>query len=266
MKIGVCIRAKDEQKIINDWVKHYIDLGFDRIIIYDNMSNPSIEETLNCINNYNKDIIHIHIDKISHSNQPPLYQQCVDNNKDLDWLLICDADEFLWHKDKNIKAFLSQFSEDTCTILINWLVYGTSNLNIYDTSKSVFEQFIKREDYSNFWNRFVKSFIRPKLIDKIGNVHITMNLNYKIKNIYNENIIINDYPNQCDNIDSQMSNNTNILIVHYMTLDYESMLQKYYRNRNGCILFENDTKYSLEWYNNNHSGFKDNNIDLRMCN
>ena len=46
MKIGVCIRAKNEQKIIVDWTKHYLLLGFDRIIIYDNMSEPSIETTL----------------------------------------------------------------------------------------------------------------------------------------------------------------------------------------------------------------------------
>ena len=46
MKIGVCIRAKDEQKIICDWVRHYLNLGFDKIFIYDNMSKPSIENTL----------------------------------------------------------------------------------------------------------------------------------------------------------------------------------------------------------------------------
>ena len=37
MKIGVCIRAKNEQKIINDWVAYYLQLGFDKIIIYDNL-------------------------------------------------------------------------------------------------------------------------------------------------------------------------------------------------------------------------------------
>ena len=33
MKIGVCIRARDEQKIISTWVKYYIQLGFDKIVI-----------------------------------------------------------------------------------------------------------------------------------------------------------------------------------------------------------------------------------------
>jgi len=46
MKIGVCIRGQDEQKIIGDWANHYLKLGFDNIIIYDNMSHPPISETL----------------------------------------------------------------------------------------------------------------------------------------------------------------------------------------------------------------------------
>tara|TARA_B100000780_G_C20784792_1_gene311647 strand:- start:333 stop:479 length:147 start_codon:yes stop_codon:yes gene_type:complete len=46
MKVGVCIRCKNEEKIICDFVKYYINLDFDRIIIYDNLSNPSVEEIL----------------------------------------------------------------------------------------------------------------------------------------------------------------------------------------------------------------------------
>jgi hypothetical protein len=166
MKIGVCIRAKDEI-IINDWVNYYLKLGFDKIIIYDNMSNPSLKETINY-----SDKVEILIDTFAYSNQPVIYQECINNNKDLDWLLLCDADEFIYCKE-NIKNFLSQFSEDTCTILINWLVFGTSGLQVFDKSKTVFEQFKKRENYSHFWNIFVKSFIRPKLIENVGNVVAT---------------------------------------------------------------------------------------------
>ena len=46
MKIGVCIRAKDEDKIIVDWVRHYVKLGFDKIIIYDNLSQNPIKKIL----------------------------------------------------------------------------------------------------------------------------------------------------------------------------------------------------------------------------
>ena len=266
MKIGVCIRAKNEQKIICDWVKHYLNLGFDKIFIYDNMSEPSIESSLKDKNLLNEKVI-IKIDTCSYSNQPVIYQECIDQNKDLDWLLLCDTDEFLWIKEGTIKEFLSKFSEDTCTVLINWLVYGTSNLQTYDRNKTVFEQFILRELSSHFWNTFVKSFIRPKLIEKVGNVHITYNKNYKICNIYNNILIINDHnciADKCDHRDINLNINTPIVLVHYMTLDFESMLEKFKRNHDGMLLLDHDSKYSLEWYKSKHYGFKDNVKDFRM--
>lgn len=261
--IGVCIRAKDEQNIICDFVTHYLKLGFDKIIIYDNLSNPSIQETLQK-NNILNNRIKIVIDNTDHSNQPVVYLDCINNNKDLDWLLLCDTDEFIYIKEGNIKTFLNTFSEDTCTFLINWLVYGTSNNKTYDNSKSIYSQFTKREDYNHFWNRFVKSFVRPKLIENFGNVHITYNNNYKVKNIYNDIIIINDN-NKCDHKDNKLSDDTNIVLVHYMTLDFESMLKKRIKNARQDLGFTlKNNKYSLEWYNSHYYGFKDNNNDLRM--
>ena len=263
MKIGVCIRAKDEQKIICDWVSHYLKLGFDKIFIYDNLSEPSIETILKSKNLFS-DKITIKIDNVNHSNQPIIYQECIDQNKELDWLFLCDADEFLWLKEGTVKDFLLKFSNDTCTVLINWLVYGTSNLQTYDKNKSVFEQFILREEYSHFWNTFVKSFIRPKLINKFGNVHVTYNSNYKVCNIYNNNLTIKD-PNKCDYSDKNLNDNSSIVLVHYMTLDFESMLDKRNKNAKQALGFTlKDNKYSLEWYKSKHYGFKDNVKDSRM--
>ena len=239
-----------------------LKLGFDKIFIYDNMSEPTIESSLQEKNLVN-DKVFIKIDTVQHSNQPVIYQECIDQNKHLDWLLLCDADEFLWIKEGTIKEFLSKFSEDTCTVLINWLVYGTSNLQTYDRNKTVFEQFIFREDYNHFWNRFVKSFIRPKLIEKIGNVHVTCNKNYKIGNVYNNNIMIEN-SKTCENLDKNLNDNTPLVLTHYMTLDFESMQHKFKRNHDGWLLEKNCNKYSLEWFKSEPYGFKDNVKDLRM--
>ena len=228
MKIGVCIRAKDEQKIICDWVKYYIHLGFDKIFIYDNMSNPSIENTLKENGIYNNDIIEITIDTVAHSYQTNLYRDCINKNKDLDWILLCDADEFIYIKDGTIKDFLNRYTHDTSTILINWVVFGTGGNSTYDMHKTVFEQFTKREDYNHFWNMFVKSFVRPNLINEcsIVHVHATINKNYMMKNVYNDVLNYNDGNDKCDYIDTRLNDTTPVVIVHYMTLDFESGLPK----------------------------------------
>jgi len=265
MKVGVCIRCKNEEKIICDFVKYYINLDFDRIIIYDNLSNPSVEEILKKKNLLIDNKVFIYIDEFIGNGQHIIYQKCIDENKDLDWLLLCDPDEFIYIKDNNIKGFLNEFSEDTATIFINWLVFGSSGNKQFDHTKTLFEQFTKREDYTHFWNHFVKSFIRPSLIKNFGNVHTTCNLNYKTKNVYNEQVKFN-YPRDNEIIDRKLSHNTPVIIVHYMTLDLESMQIKRQRNMlYGCLIDINNPKYTLNWYNNHPSqGFKDNNEDLRM--
>ncbi len=264
MKIGVCIRCKDEEKIICDWVKYYINLGFDRIIIYDNLSNPCVSQILKNKNLLIDNKVFIYIDEFIGNGQHIIYQKCIDQNKDLDWLLLCDPDEFIYIKDNNIKDFLKNFSEDTATIIINWLVFGSGGNKTFDITKTLFEQFTKREDYTHFWNHFVKSFVRPNLITNFGNVHTTCNLNYKTKNVYNEEVKFN-YPRDNEIIDSKLSDNTPAIIVHYMTLDIESMLKKRNKNLNNDLLDNNNPKYTLNWYYNNRlQGFKDNNQDLRM--
>ena len=266
MYIGVCIRIKDEQKIICDWIKYYLTLGFDKIIIYDNNSFPSIEETLTSKNLYDKNYIEIILDNSEGNYQHIVYQKCIENNKQLDWLLLCDADEFLYITNGNIKNFLDKFSNDTCTVLINWVVFGSSKNIKFDLTKTVFQQFTMREDYNHFWNHFPKSFIRPKLIENFGNVHTTSNLNYKTKNVYNEEIFYRNYPFDNEIIDKKLSDNTPVIIIHYMTLDLESMVLKREKNmKHGIGLDIYNPKYTLNWYfNNKIQGFKDNNEDLRM--
>ena len=46
MSIGVCARVKDEQNIIREWVRHYLRLRFERVVIYDDGSTPPVKETL----------------------------------------------------------------------------------------------------------------------------------------------------------------------------------------------------------------------------
>ena len=43
---GICARVKDEHGIIREWVRHYIRLGFQKVVIYDDGSSPSVKETL----------------------------------------------------------------------------------------------------------------------------------------------------------------------------------------------------------------------------
>jgi hypothetical protein len=264
MLIGVFVRVCDEDKIICDFVKHYLFLNFDKIIIYDYNSQKHVKDTLSENNLIDSKIIikrkNVYIENTS-------YIEGINENKDLDWLLICDCDEFLYIKDNNIKKFLSQFSEDTCTIVINWVVFGNGGIKTYDKNKTIYEQFIIREKYNHFWNNFPKSIIKPKYIDTSKDtitVHIIESLNYLTKNVYNE-IPEFKYVSHSQCIDYKLSDSTPVVLFHYMTLDLESMLEKKKKYER---IGSNSQRYSIEWYYNYKEhisqSFKDDVTDDRM--
>ena len=91
MRVVLCCMAKNEHLYINDFVNHYVKLGFDRIYIYDNddTDKPFIGDY---ITNYEKVEI---IDKRGIV-KPKLQQECYTtfyHEHDFDWVFYCDVDE-----------------------------------------------------------------------------------------------------------------------------------------------------------------------------
>lgn len=267
MLVGICVRVKNEDIILLEFVAHYINLGFDKIHIYDNNSDKSVNILLEKLIKKYPGIITIEND-FSNPNEPKWgqtnrYNEFLNANRKLDWILNCDADEFLYlNTHDNIKSFLSEFSDDTSVIPINWITFGTSKLEHFNPDKLVIEQFIYREDYNNFWNLFQKSLIRPNLITKIVNWHFHDSENYLTKNVYNE-IIVKSSEANIKLIEKEMdrlNDTTPLVMIHYMTLDYNNMQKKHNKNK-GFLISMDDNKYTREWYSNY---FKDNNVDKRM--
>jgi hypothetical protein len=275
MKIGVCAKIKDEQKTICDWVGYYLKLGFDKITIYDDMSNPPVSETLENNGLLNNDIVEVFLYENSDTShgQEVNYMDFCNNNKDLDWAFLCDGDEFLYTLGGDIRKFLLNFSDDTCTILVNQLIFGTSGNKKYDESTTIFEQFTKREPCNHTWSKFVKSLVRPKLIKNIKTPHIAYNKKYKVVGVYNNEL--NKRPINksrgllCEYKDENISEETPLVVFHYMTLDFESMEKKRQRNElaghwsSDWTKVPTDNKYSLEWYD---FVFSDSVLDERLYN
>lgn len=264
MKIGVAVRVRDENKIICDFIKHYIKLEFDRIIIYD---YNSINKVSNILQNNKLLFENIIIIEKDYYIENDTYHKAINMNKDLDWLFLCDCDEFLYLKEGSIKNFLEKFDNNVSTILVNWVVFGCNNLLKYDINKTIFEQFTAREQYNHFWNLFTKSIVRPKFIDTSNDnisTHIIESKNYLTKNVYNA-IPKYIYYNACQCHDIDLSDNTPLVIFHYMTLDLESMLEKKKKYESIGVFCD---RYTLKWYYNYEihppQSFKDDVYDDRM--
>ena len=116
IKVCICSLAKLENKYIIEFIDYYLKFGVDKIFIYDN----------NDINGEKLDIILLKYIKKKYveiinfrgliAPQIKMLNDCYKkNNKNYDWFILFDIDEFIYLKGfNNIKLFLNQRKFKKC--------------------------------------------------------------------------------------------------------------------------------------------------------
>lgn len=153
-KVFLFTNARDEDKIA-EWVAHHLNIGFDKIYIFDHLSKIPIKSLFKP----NEKLEIIETDK-----ELPVKLYLMDKAAEIakqenaDWLLYLDADEFLClNKANNVKEFLSDYQEASM-IGINWLMFGTNNHEKEPSEGLIIENYTKSHDK---FSKHVKSFVRP---------------------------------------------------------------------------------------------------------
>ncbi len=143
MRVVICALAKNEHLYINEWVKHYVELGVDKIYLYDNddKTSPYIGNYIN--GKYADKIKIIDIRGMSgtcmqHTIYSSFYRKY---GTTFDYCLFCDIDEFLVGID-NIKSWLSNMNAPQ--IRIKWRLFGDDNVIKRDIKVPVID-FFKQE-------------------------------------------------------------------------------------------------------------------------
>lgn len=157
--------ARDEPNI-SEWVVHHLLLGFDKVIVFDHLSNIPITSHIKTNFNEKLDIIRV---GGTGNIKLELMERALNIAKkgNYSWMLYLDADEFLnLNKFTNIKQFL-QFFKDADAIGINWLMFGTSG-HKNQPKGLITENFIRSELRLD---KHVKSFVRPSIVVKVVNPH-----------------------------------------------------------------------------------------------
>ena len=139
MQVVVCAMAKNEHLYINDWVNHYIKIGFDKIYLFDNddKNAPYIGDYIK--NRGKVEIIDIR-GQSGECLQHDVYTNFYNTHK-FDWCLFVDIDEYLFGIG-NIHTYLSQYHmRNVKQIRIKWRLFGDDDLISRDMSKPPYQVF-----------------------------------------------------------------------------------------------------------------------------
>jgi hypothetical protein len=244
VKTGVVIRCRDDHVLINEFIAHHVLLGFDTIFIYDNLSSPKLADI---INPGLKKFVRLDVDLCPTSNQWDIYTKCIVDNKDYDWIFACDTDEFLWLKaHSSIKDYLRTVDDGISSVAVNWLTFGTSDIQTIDPKRLIMEQFLYRVEYGHSFNHFVKAFVRPKFCDFMF-THLPKMSSGVVADVDFQALgPLKD--NQSENPKFSINEDTGMVLVHYTTLSLDFMEFKRSRNITGKLIDVKDEKYSTKWY------------------
>ena len=206
MNCCVVAIAKNEQTYINQWVKHYLKLGFDHIYLYDNddKDTPYIGRYID--SRYARQITIVNIRGWKQPYlQHVIYNSCYQAHRfHYDWFLFVDIDEFLVGID-NVKDFLSQPKFHSYRqIRIKWNLFGDDGVIERDTNIQM-KDFFKKVIADNRLSNQSKSFIRGRQYIRIASCHYVKDIksclpsgkecgfDFTLDNYEDETIFINHY-------------------------------------------------------------------------
>ncbi|MBE7209970.1 MAG: glycosyltransferase family 2 protein, partial [Gluconacetobacter diazotrophicus] len=174
MRSAVCLIVKNEAENIAEWVAHHSLIGFDEVIVYDNISDDGTTEILGDLAKHYNVSVRPWTDAEalrSTCKQMAAYEHCLaSDGSRFDWLAYLDADEFLIPPQGGSMRTLFEQHRDADGIAVNWRIFGSSMLES-SSGRLVMEAFTRRAEYTHNTNRHVKMLFRPRAAVRVVNPH-----------------------------------------------------------------------------------------------
>ncbi len=157
-KISICLLIKDENKYINEWVSHHLNLGVEHFYIYDNASKIPVSETV--ANSFDLSLFtFVDWSGMYESIQVEAYNHCIQNfGYESEWIAFIDTDEFIQCESLRV---LDKYKEYDF-VKINWTLYNADGLLNYEP-RPVQERFTKTFITDKIGIQY-KSIVRPSRI------------------------------------------------------------------------------------------------------
>jgi hypothetical protein len=168
---AVCAIAIHEERYIDEWSDYNLAIGFQRLYIFDNSKNFTLNSWKRQRNDKRITVIHHPIQNGHVAPQFTAYNNCISRARrdGFYWAAFFDLDEYLVLKKHR---YVSEFLEEHCTtgsIGISWRVFGTSNHSLYQPIP-VLKRF-QHYTPNHPSNLIIKSIVRVQDFERASNPH-----------------------------------------------------------------------------------------------
>ena len=171
--LAVVAIMKDEEHYVKEWIDYHLLAGADHFYIYDNDSTPEFKKILQPYIDAN---IVTYTPYPGRARQYEAYNDAFKRFKfDCRYMAFLDADEFLFPKNKpTIAGVVDEVLSTIPTAAalgVNWLGFGSNNLETADFTRGVLDRFIKRAEKPD---KHTKAVTNPRRIKFFLNPHFAI--------------------------------------------------------------------------------------------
>lgn len=235
-KIACVAVVKDEARHIAEWIAYQFVIGFDTVIILDNLST---DETKSIASRFAPrwDVRVLDAPFTGPDFQGLAYERALTAySQEFEWMAFFDADEFLLlDNHKILPLYLENFSYAQ-GIAVNWSIFGSSGYQVSQPGLTI-ETYLYRGKTDFDANRHIKSIVRPGSVKKYLNPHM-----FDIDGVY---VDLAGRPLDCEvpGIISGWPDHNGGKLNHYFSRSREDWLKKLRRGYRDTRRNENDFNY-----------------------
>ncbi len=239
-KIGLIVRCKEEPYML-EFVDYYLKQGINKIYIVDDNSTFGIYKGI--YNNPNVEIIHRPQNYVFNLNKQ--YIRCQELYKkirnDYDWIIICDADEFISTKiniNNTIRDELETTFKNAHCIKIPWIMMACNSIQTNPDSLLKTNVFRMNNDkhhanktgipkfFDKYNSTYVKSIFKTKYFDNID-MHVPIEpINSTVKFIESVKLKHIDDTIRYYGLREADIPNAYLLCYHYRVMSVENCINK----------------------------------------
>ena len=163
-KTAICAIIKNEHQYLDEWIKHHLNIGFDKIFLYEDFGSKSHCEITNAYSNVSLIQLSTIYDELKHLNgdkQCALYTYFYKTYKDtIDYTAFIDIDEFImFEEDYNLQALLNDYKEYN-GIYLFWKMYNANNIVDNPKSNVITTYTTQADDYNHDHGWKYKSIVK----------------------------------------------------------------------------------------------------------